>query len=610
MKFKTVMISIIIPTYNEENYLPQLLKSIKDQDFSDYEVIVADAESTDRTREIAESYGCNVVKGGSPAVGRNNGAKAANGEYLLFLDADVILTDGYLESALNEFKENELGIGITQLIPISDSRKDKLLHDFANFFMRSVESIKPHGAGCYGILTTKELHEKVNGFDETYDFGEDSNYIERIGKMTSFKVLRKPRLLISTRRLEKEGLTDLARIYAKSTLYDFLGKRLTAGELNYNFGYGEEKRRILYSVCGEGMGHAIRSSVIIKHLLKDNEVIIFASGRAYDFLYEKFDNVYYIEGFNTVYIKNRAKYRSTFVAGMRDLPKSLKNNMKILYTIARTFKPNVIVSDFEAYSNLLSKILRIPLISVDNIHIITQCRLELPEKYYAERLAAQGVIHSFITRPKRYLITTFFYPDVKNDEKTSLYPPVLREEILSLKPYNGDHVLVYQTSDSNSELINILKSLDEKFIIYGFGFDKEEENLKFREFNEDKFFKDFESCKAVVANGGFTLMGEAVYLGKPVYTIPVKKQFEQTVNAIYLKKMGYGEFYEQITKESFEKFLSSLESYRKELNTFKHDNNQKILHDLDETIANFSKKYKDNSNYNIINSLESNEKAE
>ena len=602
-------LSIIIPTYNEEKYLPKLLQSIKDQNFFDYEIIVADAESTDNTREIAGLYGCKIVKGGSPAVGRNKGAKAACGQYLLFLDADVILTEEYIESALNEFIENKQGIGITQLIPLSESRKAKLLHDFANLFMRSVESIKPHGAGCYGILTTKKLHEEVGGFDETYDFGEDSNYIERIGKISSFKVLREPKLFISTRRLEKEGLKNLARIYAKSTLYDFLGKRLTAGELNYGFGYTENKRRILYSVCGEGMGHAIRSSVIIEHLSKDNEVIIFASERAYDFLSEKFDNVYYIEGFNTVYTKNKAEYRSTFVAGMKDLPKNLKYNMKILYSIARTFKPNIIISDFEAYSNLLSKILGIPLVSVDNIHIITQCKLELPEKYYTERLAAQGVIHSFITRPKRYLITTFFYPEVKNEKKVFLYPPVLRNKILNLNPYNGEHILVYQTSDSNSELIDILKSLNEKFVVYGFGIEKEEGNLIFRKFNENKFFKDFESCKAVIANGGFTLMSEAVYLGKPVYTIPVKKQFEQTVNALYLKKLGYGEFYEQITKETFEEFLKNMESYRRALSSFKHDGNYRILQDLNKTIERYSKTYENESNYSIIDSAKSKENA-
>ena len=64
-------LSIIIPTYNEEEYLPNLLKSIESQKFKDYEVIVADANSCDNTVKIAKNYGCTVVQGGMPGVGRN-----------------------------------------------------------------------------------------------------------------------------------------------------------------------------------------------------------------------------------------------------------------------------------------------------------------------------------------------------------------------------------------------------------------------------------------------------------------------------------------------------------------------------------------------------------
>lgn len=148
-------LSIIIPAYNEEEYLPGLLESIKNQDFDDYEVIVADADSDDNTRKIAEEYGCRIVDGGMPAVGRNRGAAAARGELLLFLDADLVLTDGYLRDAVEEFESEDLGIAITQMIPISTRRRDKILHEFANRFMILVESIKPHGAGCYGILTRR-----------------------------------------------------------------------------------------------------------------------------------------------------------------------------------------------------------------------------------------------------------------------------------------------------------------------------------------------------------------------------------------------------------------------------------------------------------------------
>ena len=151
--------SIIIPTYNEEDYLPVLLDSIKEQDFDDYEVIVADANSTDRTREIAEEYGCIVVEGGLPGVGRNNGAKVAQGEYLLFLDSDLQLTEDYLRDVLYEIQIEKAGIAITQMKPMSNKVQDKLFHDFANYFMIGVEKIKPHGAGCFVIIAKRELHE-------------------------------------------------------------------------------------------------------------------------------------------------------------------------------------------------------------------------------------------------------------------------------------------------------------------------------------------------------------------------------------------------------------------------------------------------------------------
>lgn len=110
-----MILSIIIPTYNEEEYLPILLESIKTQNFTDYEIIVADANSTDKTCEIAQKYDCIIVEGGMPAVGRNNGANIAKGEYLLFLDSDLKLTDDYLRKVIYEFKMERLGIGITQM---------------------------------------------------------------------------------------------------------------------------------------------------------------------------------------------------------------------------------------------------------------------------------------------------------------------------------------------------------------------------------------------------------------------------------------------------------------------------------------------------------------
>lgn len=78
------MLSIIIPTFNEEKYLPILFESLQKQTFNNFEIIVADNNSTDATRSIALAAGARVVGGGLPAGGRNMGAKFAQGEWLLF----------------------------------------------------------------------------------------------------------------------------------------------------------------------------------------------------------------------------------------------------------------------------------------------------------------------------------------------------------------------------------------------------------------------------------------------------------------------------------------------------------------------------------------------
>nr|WP_279383593.1 glycosyltransferase family protein [Methanobacterium formicicum] len=117
---------------------------------------------------------------------------------------------------------------------------------------------------------------------------------------------------------------------------------------------------------------------------------------------------------------------------------------------------------------------------------------------------------------------TFILP-LKTLKKSKYFPPVLREAIMNLKPYNGEHVLVYQTSDSNVKLLDILKKFDDEFIVYGFHQDGRDENLRFKNFNEDEFFQDLARARAVIANGGFTLISEALYLGKPVLSVPVKK---------------------------------------------------------------------------------------
>ena len=140
-------------------------------------------------------------------------------------------------------------------------------------------------------------------------------------------------------------------------------------------------------------------------------------------------------------------------------------------------------------------------------------------------------------------MTTFFYPPVRK-ERTTLLPSILRPEILSAKSEPGEHLLVYQTSTTNTQLPEILKQSGLPCHIYGLRRDLTEDvrdgNLLYRPFSEKGFIDDLRTARAVIAGGGYTLMSEAVYLHKPMLSLPVKGQFEQVLNALYLEKLGYG----------------------------------------------------------------------
>ncbi|MBA3063455.1 MAG: glycosyltransferase, partial [Atribacteria sp.] len=192
------MISIIIPALNEENYLPRLLGSLEKQNLKDYEIILADAGSKDRTIEIAKKYGCKVVPGGLPAKGRNEGAKAARGDLFLFLDSDLVLPEGFLDVFLQEFKKKNLDIASTDLEFLSDKIIYKIAGMLCNIYYTYTQYFSPHITQC--ILVKKEFHEKIGGFDEDIKLSEDFIYIKKMAKIAKFGHLNNIRYFVSARR--------------------------------------------------------------------------------------------------------------------------------------------------------------------------------------------------------------------------------------------------------------------------------------------------------------------------------------------------------------------------------------------------------------------------
>lgn len=237
------MLSIIIPTLNEEKYLPLLLSSIKEQNYKeDIEIIVADAGSKDKTVEIAKKYGCKVIPGGMPAKGRNEGAKVAKGELLLFFDADVILPTGFLKEFLKKFKQNNIDVASTGLKATSNKLIYKIGSKLWNLYFKANQYLFPC-AGGFCILVKKPLHKRLGGFDETVKIEEDFIYVRKAKKIAKFHFFLSPRFLVSTRRFEEEGLSKTLFKYALIELYNIFIGPVKTDIFKYKFGHSSKKKR-------------------------------------------------------------------------------------------------------------------------------------------------------------------------------------------------------------------------------------------------------------------------------------------------------------------------------------------------------------------------------
>lgn len=230
------MLSIVIPAWNEEKYLPILLECINQQAYKDYEIIVADAASTDNTPKIARRYGCKIVKGGMPAVGRNNGAKAAKGEILLFLDADVQFDENFIMKSIDEFKRRKLDVAGVYITPSSRKIIDKIYLGIFNCCIFVTQLFYSSAFGG-GIFCKKWLHKKVSGFDDTIILGEDTDYVRRCAKFGKFRIMNNVKIYFSMRRFDKEGRIKLGFRYLLATLYSLSFSKIRTDLFKYNMKY-------------------------------------------------------------------------------------------------------------------------------------------------------------------------------------------------------------------------------------------------------------------------------------------------------------------------------------------------------------------------------------
>ena len=339
---------------------------------------------------------------------------------------------------------------------------------------------------------------------------------------------------------------------------------------------------ILYGVNGEGSGHSTRAKEVITHLeSQGHKVHVVSFDRGLHNLKSNFE-VTEIYGLRLAYLRNRVRYRKTILGNLLKAPQAGKS-IKQLTRLAELWGIDLVVTDFEPLSCHLAHRRRLPVISIDNQHLLTRAEISYPREYRQDAAAAKLVTRFMTHGCDAYLVISFFEAPVRRKD-TFLFPPILRQEVLQTQPASGDYVLVYVTSPS-AELAELLRRIRQRFLCYGFNRDGEEGNLLFRKPSLEGFLADLAGCKAVLANSGFSLVSEALHLRKPYLAWPLKRQFEQVFNAYYIQKMGYGAWWDDLNKERIESFLFNLDEYREQLASYPAQDNSRILARLDELIA-------------------------
>jgi uncharacterized protein (TIGR00661 family) len=338
---------------------------------------------------------------------------------------------------------------------------------------------------------------------------------------------------------------------------------------------------ILYGVNGEGAGHSTRSRETIDYLRASGHEVIAASfDRGLENLRSACETVE-IQGLRFSYVDNQVRYRRTAAKNLFASPKIAASEFRLVKLI-RERNVGLVITDFEPLTCRAARRTRTPLLSIDNQHMMTNTDVKTPREFRKDAAAAKLVTRLMTPGAGNYVVTSFFKAEVKK-KNTFIVPPILRKKIVEAKPTRGEHILVYVTSPAPA-LAEVLRTVRAKFRAYGFGRDGVDGNVEFKKPSLDGFADDLLRSRAVIANAGFSLLTESLYLQKPFVAVPLKHQFEQMFNAYWLAKAGYGTYWEELNKERIESFLYNLPEYEERLSSYPRNGNQRLFATLDKVI--------------------------
>ena len=211
------MISFIVPAYNEEQCLAETIDALHEAGLAlgeAYEVLVADDWSTDKTAAIAVLHGAAIVSVACRQIAatRNAGAKAATGDYLIFVDADTVVNEEVVRGAVHAMRNGAVGGG-------AGLRFDEPTPLFAQLSLRVVVQLfraTRMATGCF-LFCTRSAFTAVGGFDERYYGAEEIVMSRALKRMGPFIILKQG-VTTSARKIRTFSLMELLLFMTRMAL--------------------------------------------------------------------------------------------------------------------------------------------------------------------------------------------------------------------------------------------------------------------------------------------------------------------------------------------------------------------------------------------------------
>lgn len=238
------MFSIIIPTLNEEHYLPKLLNSLTLQTVKNFEIIVVDGKSVDNTISIVKQYHKQIPKlrfiqsqKANLSLQRNLGARFAQGKWLIFVDADSVLLPSCINTIANHLRSNKTTVMTSWTKSDSDVFIDYFIAWFQNIVLFIGTLINMYISPGSLTIIRASTFRAIGGYDGTHEYAEDINLSQRLMQQgVKLTLLRRPLYIQSLRRFRNKGYLKILTTYAITLFSSFITKQTPKVYHGYTMG--------------------------------------------------------------------------------------------------------------------------------------------------------------------------------------------------------------------------------------------------------------------------------------------------------------------------------------------------------------------------------------